>query len=68
MVEVKESRHLMRHLELPFLLDCFPKNYTEKKAAIAIGNTLKQIPERKRGDGQKKGLEVVSADFSADEY
>ena len=66
-VEVKESRHLMRHLELPLLLDCFPKKYTEMEAATVIANTLKQVPDRKGGSGRKKGLEVASADFSADE-
>ena len=66
-VEVKESRHLMRYLELPLLLDCFPKKYTEKAAATAIPNTLKRAPDRKGGGGRKKGLEVASADFSADE-
>ena len=66
-VEVKESRHLMRHLELPSFLDCFPKKYTEKVAAAAIANTLKRAPDRKGGGGRKKGLEVASAYFSADE-
>ena len=66
-VEVKESRHLMRHLELPLFLNCFPKKYTEKEAATAIADTLKQAPDRKWGGGWKKELEVASADFSADE-
>ena len=64
-VEVKESRQLMRHLELLLFLDCFPKNYTEKEAARA--NTLRRAPDRKGGGIRKKGLEVSSADFSADE-
>ena len=66
-VEVKESRHLRRRLELPLFSDCFPKTYTEKEAASAIANTLKWAPDRKGGGGRKKGLEVASADFSADE-
>ena len=66
-VEVKESRHLMRILELRLFLDCFPKKYTEKEAATAIANTLKRAPDRKGGDGQKKRLEVPFADFSAEE-
>ena len=65
--EVKESRHLMRHLELPLFLDCFPKKYTEKEAATAIANTSKRTPDRKGEGGRKKGLEVASADFSTDE-
>ena len=65
-VEVKESRHLKRHLELLLFLDCFPKKYTEKEAVTGIANTLKQAPDREGGD-RKKGLEVASADFSADE-
>ena len=65
-VEVKEDRHLMRHLELPLFLDCFPKKYTEKEAATAIANKLKRALDRKGGDGRKKGLEVAFADFSPD--
>ena len=57
----------MRHLELPLLLDCFPKKYTEKEAATVIVNTLKRAPDRKGRGGRKKGLEVASADFSTDE-
>ena len=66
-VEVKESRHLMRHLELHLCLDCFPKKHTENEAAAAIANTLKGSPDRKRGGSRKNGLEVASSDFSADE-
>ena len=51
--EVKESRHLMRHLELHLFLDCFPKKYTRNEAAAAIANTLKQAPGRKGGGGLK---------------
>ena len=65
-VEVKEIHHLMRHLELHLSLDCFSEKYTEKEAATAIANTLKQAPDRKGGDGRKKELELASADFSAD--
>ena len=63
-VEVKESRHLMRDLELHLFLDCFPETYTENEAATAIANTLKQAPGRKVGGGRKKGLEL---DLSVDE-
>ena len=66
-VEVKESSHLMRHLELPLLLDCFPKKYTEKEAATVMANTFRRALNRKGGGGWKKGLEVASAEFSADE-
>ena len=52
--EVKESRHLMWHLELHLFLDCFPKKYTGNEAAAAIANTLKQAPGRKGGGGLKK--------------
>ena len=62
-VEVKESCHLMRDLELHLFLDSFPETYTENEAATAIANTLKRAPDRKGGGGRKKGLEV---DFSAD--
>ena len=54
-VEVKESRHLMRHLELPLFLDCFPKKYTEKEVGTAIANTLKRAPDIKGRGGRKKG-------------
>ena len=57
----------MRHLELPLLLDCFPKKYTEKEAATVSANTLKRALNRKGGGGWKKGLGVASADFSAEE-
>ena len=57
----------MRHLELALFLDCFPKKNTEEEAATGIANTLKRAPDRKGGGDQKKGLEVASADFSADE-
>ena len=63
-VEVKESRHLMRDLELHLFLDCFPEKYTENEASTKIANTLKRAPDRKGEGGWKKGLEV---DFSADE-
>ena len=63
-VEVKESRHLMRDLELHLFLDCFPEKYTENKAATTIANTLKRALDRKGEGGWKKGLEI---DFSADE-
>ena len=66
-VEVKESHHLKRHLELHLSLDCFPDKYTEKEAAPARADTLKRPPGRKRGGGRKKELEITSADFSADE-
>ena len=52
--EVKESRHLMRHLELHLVLDCFPKKYAGNEAAAATANTLKQVPGRKGGGGLKK--------------
>ena len=64
-VAVKETRHLMRHLELHLFLDCFPKKYTQKEAATAIANTLKWAPDKKGGGGWKKRLEVASSDFSA---
>ena len=64
-VEVKESYHLMRHLELPLFLDCFPKKYTEMEVTTVIANTLKRAPDRKGWGGQKRGMEVPSADFSA---
>lgn len=63
----KESRHLIRHIELHLSLDCFPEKYTEKEAAPARADTLKRPPGRKRGGGRKKELEITSADFSADE-
>ena len=66
-VKVKENHHLMRHLELRLVLDCFPKMYTKNQAATAIANRLKRAPDRKGGSGQKKELEVASASFSADE-
>ena len=66
-VEVKESCHLMRHLELHLFLDCFPEKYKQNEAATVIANTLKRAPDKKGGGGRKKGLEVASADFSADE-
>ena len=62
-VEVKESCHLMRDLELHLFLDSFPETYTENEAATAIANTLKRAPDR-GGGGKMKGLEV---DFSSDE-
>ena len=65
MVKVKESRHLMRHLKLHLLLDCFPQKYTENETVKAIVSTLKQAPDRKERGVPKKGLEVVSADFNA---
>ena len=43
-VEVKESCHLMRDLELHLFLDSFPETHTENEAAIA--NTLKRAPDR----------------------
>ena len=46
-VEVKESCHLMRDLELHLFLDSFPETYTENEAAAAIANTLKRAPDRK---------------------
>ena len=45
-VEVKESCHLMRDLELHLFLDSFPETYTENEAATAIANTLKRAPDR----------------------
>ena len=45
-VEVKESCHLMRDLELYLFLDSFPETYTENEAATAIANTLKRAPDR----------------------
>ena len=45
-VEVKESCHLMRDLELHLFLDAFPETYTENEAATAIANTLKRAPDR----------------------
>ena len=52
-VEVKESRHLMRHLKLPLFLNCFPKKYTEKELATGIANTLKRGLDRKGGGDRK---------------
>ena len=63
-VDVKESCHLMRDLELHLFLDCFPAMYTVNEAVTAIANTLKRASDRKGGGGQKKGLQVG---FSADE-
>ena len=40
-VEVKESRHFMRDLELHLILGYFPETYTENEAATAIANALK---------------------------
>ena len=60
-VDVKESCHLMRDLELHLFLDCFSETYT---AATAMANTLKRASDRKGGGGRKKGLQVG---FSADE-
>ena len=65
-VEAKESRYLMRHLGMHLFLDSFPEKYTQNEAATAAANTLKQAPDRKGGGGRKKGLEITSADFSAD--
>ena len=65
--EVKEGRELMRRSEMHLFLECFPEEYTENEAATATANTLKRAPNRKRGSDRKKGLEVTSADFSADE-
>ena len=45
-VEVKESCHLMRDLELHLFLDSFPETYMENEAATAIANTLKRAPGR----------------------
>ena len=56
----------MRHLELIFFLGCFPEKYNENDAVTAIANTLKRAPDKTGESGQKKGLEVASADFSAD--
>ena len=61
------SQMLLRHLELPLFLGCFPKKYTEKEAATAIADTLKRATGRKGEGGRKEGLEVASADFSTDE-
>ena len=55
-VEVKESCHLMRDLELHLFLDSFPETYTENEAATAIANTLRRAPDRKGGGGSMKGL------------
>ena len=55
-VEVKESRHFMRDLELHLILGYFPETYTENEAATAIANTLKWPPDKKGGSGRKKGL------------
>ena len=55
-VEVKESCHLMRDLELHLFLDSFPETYTENEAATAIANTLRRAPDRKGGGGPMKGL------------
>ena len=46
-VEVMESCHLMRDLELHLLLDSFSETYTENEAATAIANTLKRATDRK---------------------
>ena len=45
-----------------FLSDSFPKNYTEKKVADAIANTLKLASDRKDGGGRKK--EVIIEDLN----
>ena len=45
-VEIKESCHLMRDLELHLFLDSFPETYTENEAATAVANTLKRAPDR----------------------
>ena len=37
-----------------------------RKGGSYNNNTLKRAPGRKGGGGQKKGLEVASADFTAD--
>ena len=55
-VEVKESCHLMRDLELHLFLDSFPETYTENEAATAIANTLRRAPDRKERGGPMKGL------------
>ena len=55
-VEVKESCHLMRDLELHLFLDSFPETYTENEAATAIANTLRRAPDRKERGGRMKGL------------
>ena len=44
-IEVKESCHLMRDLELHLFLDSFPETYTENEAATTIANTLKRAPD-----------------------
>ena len=56
----------MRHLELNFFLSCFPEKYTENDAVTAIANTLKRASDKTGESGQKKGLELASADFIAD--
>ena len=63
-VEVRERLHLMKDLELHLFLDAFLKRTQRNEAAAAIVNTLKRAPDRKRGGGRKKWLEV---DFSAGE-
>ena len=59
-IEVKESRHLMRDLELHLFLDCFPEKYTENEAATTVANTLKPAPDRK-GEGGWRWLKVVDS-------
>ena len=55
-VEVKESYHLMRDLELHLFLRSLPETYMENEAATAIANTLRRAPDRKGGGGPMKGL------------
>ena len=55
-VEVKESCHLMRDLELHLFLDSFPETYTENEAATAIANMLKRaLTERMRWSNEGTG-------------
>ena len=46
-VEVKESCHMMRGLELHLFLDCFREKYTENEAATAIANSFKRARDKK---------------------
>ena len=54
-VEVKESYHLMRDLELHLFLRSLPETYMENEAATAIANTLRRAPDRKGRGGPMKG-------------
>ena len=64
MAEVKESRYLLRHLELHLFQDCFAEKYAKNEAAITIAKVLKRAPDV---DVDVSSVEVSSADLNADE-